>query len=230
MEFMNRIKSLRLDMDMSQAQLAAKLNKSESAIRMWEAGKSKPDADTLISLSTMFNCSADYLLGISDFVKPQALEDYNGLFLELSEELTLLNDKIRKHICTALIRILKTINFDKHPEKDARQKNLVSVLSALSFIELYFRYFSQKEKKITFTQKEKEAVLDRIKDYRSQVDGFYNVLSFDVFSVFSRTKSLADNLHLNLTGETEEGIYSVDDDLFQDLYPIIEDGDFDTLD
>jgi len=52
---------------MTTTTLAAELSKSDTAIRMWEIGKSKPDADTLIRLASYFNCSVDYILGLSDF-------------------------------------------------------------------------------------------------------------------------------------------------------------------
>ena len=67
MEFKDRIKELRQEKALSVGAFAEKLGKSESAIRMWETGKAKPDADTLITLSEYFNCSTDFLLGISNY-------------------------------------------------------------------------------------------------------------------------------------------------------------------
>lgn len=68
MEFKDRIRQLRIEKDMSPAQLAAIFDnkKSEAAIRAWELGRSKPDADTLLILAQHFDCSTDYLLGISN--------------------------------------------------------------------------------------------------------------------------------------------------------------------
>ena len=34
---------------------------------MWETGRSKPDADTLIKLAQYFDCTTDYLLGLSEY-------------------------------------------------------------------------------------------------------------------------------------------------------------------
>ena len=67
MEFKDRIRYVRNTRGFSQTQLASQLGKGESAVRMWEIGRSKPDVDTLIKLSELFDCSTDYLLGISDF-------------------------------------------------------------------------------------------------------------------------------------------------------------------
>lgn len=66
MEFKDRLRFLREEKELSAAQLAGEFGKSEGAIRMWETGKSKPDADTLIALSKYFNCTTDYLLGLSN--------------------------------------------------------------------------------------------------------------------------------------------------------------------
>lgn len=65
MEFSERLRALREDKKMSAAQLAGAFNKSEGAVRMWETGRSKPDADTLIKLAEFFGCTTDYLLGVS---------------------------------------------------------------------------------------------------------------------------------------------------------------------
>lgn len=65
MEFKDRLRELRIEKKCSVRSLAESLEKSESAIRMWETGKAKPDADTLIKLSDFFEVSTDYMLGIS---------------------------------------------------------------------------------------------------------------------------------------------------------------------
>ena len=64
MEFKDRIKALRVEKGLTAVELAKKLDRSESAVRMWESGISKPDCNTLIELSILFRCSADYSLGL----------------------------------------------------------------------------------------------------------------------------------------------------------------------
>jgi len=68
MEFKDRIKFLRQSNALSHAEIAAQFGKTESAIRSWELGRTKPDADTLIKLSAYFDCTVDYLLGLSAHV------------------------------------------------------------------------------------------------------------------------------------------------------------------
>lgn len=74
MEFKDRIRELREEKGMSSSKLAVEFDKSESAIRSWETGRTKPDADTLITLSKFFNVSTDYLLGLVDARNPENLK------------------------------------------------------------------------------------------------------------------------------------------------------------
>lgn len=57
-----RIAALRRKEGMSQAQLAARLQISASAIGMYEQGRREPSADTLVALAREFGVSTDYLL------------------------------------------------------------------------------------------------------------------------------------------------------------------------
>ncbi len=59
-----RIKYLRNQNGFTQAQLAKKLNKSKSAICRYESGGKEPSLNTLIDISTLFNVSLDYLVGL----------------------------------------------------------------------------------------------------------------------------------------------------------------------
>ena len=70
MEFKDRIRELRLEKGMTHSQLAALIERGESAVRMWEAGKSKPDMDTVLKLKEIFDCSIDYLFGFAEYKQP----------------------------------------------------------------------------------------------------------------------------------------------------------------
>ena len=72
---MNRIKLLREENNMTQQELADKINGAKSTIAMYEKGDRKPSMEVLISLSEIFNCSIDYLLGKSDIRNPEDMKD-----------------------------------------------------------------------------------------------------------------------------------------------------------
>lgn len=61
-----RIKELRNSFGWTQAQLAEKLKVSQQTIGSWEVGRAEPNADMIITLATLFEVSADYLLGNTD--------------------------------------------------------------------------------------------------------------------------------------------------------------------
>lgn len=63
-DFGNILKTLRLKEDMTQAQLAQKLQLTKSVISAYETGLRLPSYDVLIHISRIFNVSTDYLLGL----------------------------------------------------------------------------------------------------------------------------------------------------------------------
>lgn len=56
------IKNLRKENNMTQLELAKKLNCTDKAVSRWETGKGLPDADTLLSLSDVFGVSINEIL------------------------------------------------------------------------------------------------------------------------------------------------------------------------
>ena len=72
---MNRIKFLREELNMTQQELADKLEGAKSTIAMYEKGDRKPSLEVLVKLSEIFNCSIDYILGKSDIRNPEKQEE-----------------------------------------------------------------------------------------------------------------------------------------------------------
>jgi len=62
LNFKENLKKLRKEKNISQEQLAEKLNISRQAISKWESGKAYPDIDNLILLRDIFNVSLDELI------------------------------------------------------------------------------------------------------------------------------------------------------------------------
>ena len=63
-DFGNRLKALRLRENMSQAQLAQKLDLTKSVISAYETGIRLPSYDVLIHIAKIFNVTTDHLLGV----------------------------------------------------------------------------------------------------------------------------------------------------------------------
>lgn len=66
----NRIRNLREDNDLTQKQVAQILNMSQTGYSQYEIGKNDIPTRVLVILSNYYNTSIDYLLGITDEIKP----------------------------------------------------------------------------------------------------------------------------------------------------------------
>ncbi len=64
--FKEKLKELRVYHNLSQKELAEKLEVSQRSISSWETGFRQPDFETLEKISKFFNVTTDYLLGISE--------------------------------------------------------------------------------------------------------------------------------------------------------------------
>ncbi len=62
MQFNEKIKMLRKNNNLTQEELAEKLNVSRQAITKWESGEGIPDIDNLKEISTLFNITIDELV------------------------------------------------------------------------------------------------------------------------------------------------------------------------
>lgn len=63
---MNRLRELRKERDVSQADVGKLFKITRQAVQRWEVGKSEPNIFQLIALADYFNVSVDYLIGRSD--------------------------------------------------------------------------------------------------------------------------------------------------------------------
>ncbi|MBO5179313.1 MAG: helix-turn-helix domain-containing protein [Clostridia bacterium] len=73
-----RIKTMRLDLKLTQEELALKLGlKGKSSIANYESGNITPSDEIKLKMCDIFDCSMDYLLGKTDFkTKNDELSDY----------------------------------------------------------------------------------------------------------------------------------------------------------
>lgn len=81
----NRLIDLRRQKNLTQEQLADKINVSRQTISKWERGETSPDSDNLIALAMLYGISLDYLLDI-DCTNKQTESEYNGTQNAYNEE------------------------------------------------------------------------------------------------------------------------------------------------
>lgn len=65
-KFPERLKSLMIELNLSQYQLSKETSLPQSSIARWLADEYKPSVDCLIVLAKYFKCSIDYLVGLVD--------------------------------------------------------------------------------------------------------------------------------------------------------------------
>ena len=70
MNYRIRIKNIREDRDLTQAQVGKLIHKSQQGYNHIENGRAELKIDDLITLCRFYDLSADYLIGLSDEPKP----------------------------------------------------------------------------------------------------------------------------------------------------------------
>lgn len=74
----DKLKCLRLQYGLSQKQVAEILDISPSIVSAYETGERTPSTDVLLSLSRLFQCSTDFLLG-RQMEQPKIVLNTEGL-------------------------------------------------------------------------------------------------------------------------------------------------------
>ena len=70
MTYQQRIRDLREDADLTQAQVAQKLGTSQRVYSRYETGYCEMPIRHLVTLCSFYNVSADYILGFTNDLKP----------------------------------------------------------------------------------------------------------------------------------------------------------------
>ena len=85
MNFSEKLFTLRKANNLTQEQLAEKLDISRQSISKWESGQAIPEIEKIIALSTIFDVTTDYLLKSSEIddlsIKTKMLEKQQQIIL-----------------------------------------------------------------------------------------------------------------------------------------------------
>ena len=92
-DFGNKLKTLRLRENLTQAQLAQKLGLTKSVISAYETGLRLPSYDILIHIAKIFHVTTDYLLGLEH----KQEMDLSGLSQEEIDALLQLVQAMKRH-------------------------------------------------------------------------------------------------------------------------------------
>ena len=85
MDFSEKLLTLRKANDLTQEQLAEKLDVSRQSISKWESGQATPELEKIVAMSAIFDVTTDYLLKSSEIddlsVKTEMLEKQQQMML-----------------------------------------------------------------------------------------------------------------------------------------------------
>lgn len=80
------LKKLRTEHNMTQQELAERLNVSQSAVYYWENGKREPNLDMLFKISDVFHVGVDELIGLPEAPETLSAEEIQQLAEESNQE------------------------------------------------------------------------------------------------------------------------------------------------
>lgn len=103
-----RIKQLRLELDLTQEQLADKLKsvKGKSSIANYENGANLPSDEVKLQMCEIFKCSLDYLMCKSDIRNPEKEIDINEVDVAFASGIKGLNETNKMIIKSTLEALL----------------------------------------------------------------------------------------------------------------------------
>ncbi len=125
-----KILKMRKEHNLSQEQLAEKLNVSRQTISNWENGKFYPDIDGLVNLSKCFNVSLDNLLSNDDKVL-----DY----LKKSTDIVKSNRNVLNAIILNIVLIVVFVIMGIVFEQSAFIVIIIFTISIISFSYLFYQ-------------------------------------------------------------------------------------------
>ena len=100
MDFSERLLTLRKSLDLTQEQLAEKLNVSRQSVSKWESGQSVPELDKIVALSVIFGVTTDSLLKPSEMTELSVKTE----LLEKQQQQMLVRERKRSHIIRCIFR------------------------------------------------------------------------------------------------------------------------------
>lgn len=102
MDFSEKLFTLRKAKDLTQEQLAEKLNVSRQSVSKWESAQAVPELDKIVAMSAVFDVTTDYLLKSSEIddlsVKTEMLERQQQQMLIREQK----QEKIRRCVLYSL--------------------------------------------------------------------------------------------------------------------------------
>ncbi|MBW4533360.1 MAG: helix-turn-helix domain-containing protein [Pleurocapsa minor HA4230-MV1] len=143
---MVRIKQLRQAKNITQANLAERLNTTQQTIQRWETGKTNIPSESLKELAIVLDCSVDELLGIAKYSRTR----YGNWFLSESEKKS--RQKLIGYYGGVHLKLRGISQLKDYPIDDLAAKNIHSYFPAPDegFLSFNWIFFETMDNKIVF--------------------------------------------------------------------------------
>lgn len=168
MSFGINLKKIRQDNNLTQEELAKKINTSRSNIANYENDKNMPSVDILEKISKIFNCSIDYLMGNSEFkTKEEELIHYkktivNSALLDIAP--TLLDLGLSSEKVLEVGELLLFVDNEKNINKLTKLRNSFSDKNKKKFDAAIDLFYSNVDRQLEF---------DNLKSLKKEMKQYY---------------------------------------------------------
>ncbi|MDH7579090.1 MAG: helix-turn-helix transcriptional regulator [Bacillota bacterium] len=125
--FSERLKQLRKEKGLTQAELAKAIGLSKSAIINYENNKRMPNFNALIKLGDFFDVSGSYLTGKSDYRRSSEETFFNEV-LKMDEKIADKPDDIKRKVISLMNHFYEVIDSILKIETDKKESNKNSVI------------------------------------------------------------------------------------------------------
>lgn len=175
MNFGIKLQTLRKEKRMSQEALAEQLGVSRQAVSKWETGEGYPETDTIITISTLFNVTLDYLMKDGGEEGTTVLIDEDSVILSTPELEDYINftKKLGLVIATAVAAIITAVSLIVLFEDSTMALAAMMLIIALAIGSIIIvglmssKYEYLNKKHIILKRNDLEALKEKQKKYHS---------------------------------------------------------------
>lgn len=120
MQHYQRIRDLREDSDLTQAELCKKLFMHKTTYTNYEQGKHTVPLDFAVTLANFYNVSLDYIAGRTNFKQGKANPQFSGEQLEIADKFTQLSERNKGKLEQFLEQLLESQEADSAKIKESK--------------------------------------------------------------------------------------------------------------
>ena len=145
------IAQCRKEKNLTQSQLAEKLNMSNKSISKWETGKGMPDSSIMLELCTYLGINVNELLSGEHLEKEQYQEKANENIINIAKESDK-NKKIKNKIIVAIaiVAICLLIYDNRLIKAKIEEDSIICSFNGSSLVTLYYQTFNTNSETLIF--------------------------------------------------------------------------------